>query len=520
MEENITRMEENITRMEENINGMEETKMDGFSAEQIFSGITGYTYDDLIIHPGYIDFPSNDVDFSTMLTKRIALKTPIVSSPMDTVTESKMAINLALQGGIGIIHSNNTIDYQVKEVKKVKKYNNGFIMDPVVVSVNNTIEDLLKLQEEYGFSGFPVTVDGNLGSELVGFVSKRDFDFIEDVYVEIGDIMSSKLVCASDTYELEKCYDILKEYKINQLPVIDKDKNLIALVSRKDMNRHKTFPLASKNPETAQLRVGASITTHRSDRERADRLVNEAGVDVIVIDSSQGNSSYQVEMLRYLKQYHPRVDVIAGNVVNVEQAKTLVANGCDGIRVGMGIGSICTTQTVCGVGRPQASAIYNVAKYCKNYNVPVIADGGISNSGHIMKALSVGACCVMLGSLLAGTDESPSEYTYKDGVKLKKYRGMGSIDAMNKNSARRYLASKNGVKVAQGVVGSVSCKGSVHEFIPHLIQGVKHGFQNIGTKTIPDLRQSLYTGLLRFEVRSVSAIMEGNVHHLYSFEDN
>ena len=492
--------------------------MDGFSANKIFESINGYTYDDLILHPGYIDFSIDKISLKTKLTKNITLNTPIISSPMDTVTESKMAISLALQGGIGIIHSNNTIEEQVKQVKTVKKYNNNFILDPVIVSENNTLGDLLKIQKECNFSGFPVTTDGKLDSKLVGFVSKRDFDFIENEDILVSKIMTKDLVYAKDGCSLEEAYEILKKNKVNQLPIIDENDKLVSLISRKDLHRNETYPLASKNTKTNQLLVGATVTTHKSDTERVDKLV-DGKVDVIVIDSSQGNSLYQIEMLKYIKNTYPKIDVICGNVVTKEQAMNLIKNGCDALRVGMGIGSICTTQTVCGVGRPQASAVYNVAKYCSKYGVPIIADGGISNSGHIVKALSLGASTVILGSLLAGVDESPGECIYKDGMKLKKYRGMGSLDAMKKNSSRRrYLSDNKLVRVAQGVTGSVSSKGSITEFIPHLLQGVKHGFQNIGSKTIGDVHKALYEENLRFEVRSFSAQMEGNIHHLYNYE--
>ena len=495
--------------------------MDGSSAQTIFKSEYGYTYDDMILLPRYIDFSSKDINLKTKLTKKISLNIPIVSSPMDTVTESKMAIGIALEGGIGIIHSNKSIDEQLKEVQTVKRYNNGFILNPVVVSKDSTIEEIENIQDEYGFSGFPVTENGKIGSKLVGFVSARDFDFIQNKSEIVENIMTTELITAKEGCSLKEAYHILTENKVSRLPIINENGELISLISRKDLRINKDYPLASKNNETNQLLVGAAISTHNSDKEKADILVSQGNADIIVVDSSQGNSLFQIEMVKYLKEKYPQLEVIGGNVVTKEQADNLIQAGVDGLRVGMGIGSICTTQNMCGVGRSQASAIYNVAKYARNFNVPIIADGGVSNSGHIVKALSLGASCVMLGSLLAGTDESPGEFVFKDGMKLKKYRGMGSLDAMKNNSSRRYLyEKKSSVLVPQGVSGTVSSKGSVHSFVPHLMQGVKHGFQNLGVKDIVNLHSSLYDERLRFEVRSVASQLEGNVHHLYSWDES
>ena len=495
--------------------------MDGNSAHSIFKNKYGYTYDDLIILPNYIDFPNSDISLKTNLTKNISLSIPIVSSPMDTVTEAKMAINLALEGGIGIIHCNNTIEEQLKEVKTVKKFNNGFILNPVVVSKDDTIEDIDTIREECGFSGFPITENGKIGSKLVGFVSNRDIDFIKDKNEIIENVMTTDLTTAKEGCSLGEAYEILKKNKVSRLPIVNNNGDLVSLISRKDLRINKDYPLATKDVKTNQLLVGAAITTHEKDKNRADRLITEGKVDIIVIDSSQGNSSFQITMLKYLKEKYPHVDIIGGNVVTRDQAINLIESGVDGLRVGMGIGSICTTQNMCGIGRAQASAVYNVADCASDNDVPIIADGGISNSGHIVKALSLGASCVMLGSLLAGTDESAGEFVYKDGAKLKKYRGMGSLDAMKKNSSRRYLYEKKAqISVPQGVSGTVSSKGSVHTFVPHLIQGVKHGLQNVGVKTIDNLHEELYGKDLRFEIRTVASQLEGNVHHLYTWDES
>jgi IMP dehydrogenase len=492
--------------------------MNGAFAKDIFSNHYGFTYDDLIILPGYISFSIDDVSLKTELTNKIKLHTPIISSPMDTVTESEMAINLALQGGLGIIHCNNSIESQVEEVKKVKKYNNGFIMSPIVLSKTQTIQDVLDIQHEYGFSGFPVTENGKIGSKLVGFVSERDYDFIEDKCISVEQIMTKELIVGTQTssFSLSEAYNILKQNKVSRLPIIDEEGNLISLISRKDQKKGRDYPFSTKDPITNQLLVGAAITTHPRDQPRIKQLIEEANVDLIAIDASQGNSIYQIETIQKIKQEYPCMDIMAGNVVTSDQAKNLIEAGADIIRVGMGIGSICTTQNICGVGRPQASAIYDVYQECKKLNIPIIADGGISNSGHIVKALNLGASAVMLGSLLAGTDESAGETVYKDGIKLKKYRGMGSVEAMKNNSARRYNV-KNSIYIPQGVVGSVSSKGSLNDFIPYLIQGVKHGFQNIGIKNIIHAHQ--HTNITKYQIRSVSAQLEGNIHNLFDYKE-
>ena len=493
--------------------------MNGINADEIFSGKNGYTYDDIILLPGFIDFQMNDINLECKLTEKISLKTPIVSSPMDTVTESNMAINIALQGGLGIIHCNNTISEQLEHVKKVKRYNNGFILDPIVLNPDQTVKKILEIQEECGFSGFPITNNGKMGGKLVGFVSKRDFDFIDDKTTKIKDIMTTDLVTGKWDFSLEQSYNILKENKVSRLPILNDRGDLCALVSRKDQKKSRDFPLATKDPRTNQLIVGGAVTTHLKDRERIDTLVVDGNVDILVIDASQGNSIYQLDTIKYIKDNYPNVGIVGGNVVTKKQAEKLIEAGVDALREGMGVGSICTTQNVCGVGRSQANAIFEVSEFCKEKGVSVIADGGISNSGHIVKALVLGASFVMLGSLLAGTDESCGEYVYRDGIKLKKYRGMGSIEAMKKNSSRRYQSEKESVSVAQGVNGIVSSKGSIHSYIPHLIQGVKHGFQNIGAISIEKAHSLQKSGEISLEIRSLASQLEGNVHNLFEYNN-
>jgi IMP dehydrogenase len=496
---------------------------DGHSALEIFEGAesrTGYTYDDLICLPGHITFSVNEVALESKLTRRIRLRTPIVSSPMDTVTESPMAVAMALEGGIGVIHTNMTVEAQVAEVMRVKKFKNGFILDPVCIPPTMQLSELDRLRQQCGFTGFPVTEDGRMGSRLLGLVTKRDTDFVQDRdSIRVNSIMTrlDKLVTAEEGHELKSYYTILRESKKGKLPIISKEKRLVALVSRSDLQKNAEFPLATKD-RLGSLCVAAAVGTRASDRDRVGALV-AAGVDAVIVDSSQGDSVFQHEMVRWMKQEFPELQVIAGNVVTKRQAKNLIDCGADALRVGMGIGSICTTQEVCACGRAQASAVYNVAKYAKAHGVPIIADGGISSPGHIVKALALGAGAAMCGSLLAGTEEAPGEYFYADnGIRLKRYRGMGSIDAMKKGSDDRYFGTTSTVKVAQGVSGTVQDKGSIHRYVPYLVQGVRHGMQDLGCQSVVDMQAKLYAGQSRFELRSAAAQREGGVHGLHSFE--
>ena len=486
-----------------------------YSAQNIFFDGKGYTYDDFVILPGYIDFSAHDVQLTSRLTRNITLNTPFVASPMDTVTEADMAIAMALMGGVGIIHNNLSIEQQVEQVEMVKRFRNGFILKPMVMSPDNIIEDIDTMKKVYGFSGVPITEDGFLGSKLVGTVTKTDVDLEADRSIPLSEIMNTKLVTAREGCSLDEAYTILRKNKCSLLPIVNDNYELVALIARKDLTKNKDFPLATKNKTTEQLLVGAAVGTRERDRDRVDALV-AAGVDVIVIDTAQGNSIYEIEMLRYIKKNYPKVDVIAGNVVTAAQAKQLIDNGADGLRIGMGVGSICITQEVMAVGRSQATAVYQVARLAKKYDIPVIADGGIRNSGHIIRALSLGADTVMMGSLFAGTEESPGGYFLQDGIRVKKYRGMGSLEAMAKNSGDRYLAEDGAIKVPQGVVGTVVDKGSVYKLVPFLVKSLQYAMQDIGATTIPNLHVAMYDGNVRFELRSHAAQKEGNVHSLHS----
>jgi IMP dehydrogenase len=493
---------------------------DGHSAEGIFkSGVVGYTYDDLICLPGRIDFTVTDVVLESRFTREIRLKTPIVSSPMDTVTESDMAIGMALQGGIGVIHTNLPAEQQAAEVSKVKRFRSGFIMKPFCISPDISVAELDAIQAKVGFKAFPVTSDGEMGSKLEGIITKRDAMFVESRHnTSISTVMTKvgELVTAEEGVELKQAYDILKRAKKGYVPILNKQGNLVALIAASDIRKEDQFPFATKDHK-GRLMVACAVGTRPEDRDRIGMLV-KAGVDAVVVDSSQGDSHFQRDMLKWMRGAFPKLQIIGGNVVTRAQAKHLIDCGVDALRVGMGIGSICTTQEVCACGRAQASAVYCVAKIAKQYGIPIIADGGISSPGHIVKALCMGASTVMCGSLLAGTKETPGEYFFADGVRLKRYRGMGSIDAMKKGSDDRYFGTKTTVKVAQGVSGAVQDKGPIDAYIPYLTQGMKHGMQDIGCQSLEKLHVELYEGKLRFEIRSPAAQREGGVHGLHSFE--
>jgi IMP dehydrogenase len=477
----------------------------------------GLTYDDFIILPGYIKSSLADVSLETKLTRGLTIKTPLVSSPMDTVTESRMAIHMALLGGIGIIHYNNTVAEQAEEIRKTKRFENGFITDPVVLSPEHRISDVDAIKVRYGFSGIPITADGTPRGRLIGIVTGRDIDFEPDRTRKLREVMTTNLVTAPVGITLAEGNRILRASKKGKLPVVDSKGNLVCLMSRTDLRKNQDFPLASKDA-SKQLLVGAAVGTHEEDRERLEAVVG-AGADVIVFDSAQGYSVFQVEMIKWAKRKHPDLQVVAGNVVTPDQCKGLIEAGAEAIRVGMGAGSICITQETVAVGRSQASAVYFCSEYSRTQGVPVIADGGISSIGDIAKALAVGASTVMMGSLLAGTEEAPGEYFYEGGVKVKRYRGMGSPEAMTARGAKRYMDGDESIKVAQGVSGTVVDKGSVVDYVPYLLQGLRSAVQDVGCGSIRELHQSVPDGGVRFEKRTPSARVEGGVHSLHSFQE-
>ncbi|PWN41047.1 putative inosine 5`-monophosphate dehydrogenase [Ceraceosorus guamensis] len=500
---------------------------DGLSMDELIDSRQhgGLTYNDFLVLPGYIDFPASAASLKTKVTRNVTLNTPFLSSPMDTVTETDMAIAMGLMGGMGVIHNNLSAEEQAEMVRKVKMYENGFITEPLCLSPNAKVGDVLDIKQRLGFGGVPITDTGKIRGKLLGIVTARDVQFRRPD-VSVTEVMTVDLVTARQGITLEEANTILRDSKKGKLPILDEAGNLVSLLARSDLLKNQNFPLASKRPESKQLYCAAAVGTRPSDRERLSLLV-DAGLDVVILDSSQGNSVFQVEMIRWIKSTYPHIDVIAGNVVTREQAATLIAAGADGLRVGMGSGSICITQEVMAVGRPQGTAVHAVAEFANRFGVPVIADGGISNVGHIAKALSLGASAIMAGGLFAGTTEAPGDYVYRDGKRFKAYSGMGSLTSMarktnkisGENAAtQRYFSEEDTVKVAQGVTGQVTDKGSVLPFINYLYTALQHSFQDMGVQSLDQLRNNVKVGTLRFELRTASAQLEGGVHGLSSYE--
>ncbi|KAJ9636312.1 inosine-5'-monophosphate dehydrogenase [Coniosporium tulheliwenetii] len=482
---------------------------DGIDVKTLIDSEThgGLTYNDFLILPGYIGFAASQVTLDTPVTKRITLKTPFVSSPMDTVTEHNMAIHMALLGGLGVIHHNCSAEEQAEMVRKVKRFENGFILDPIVISPKTTVGEAKALKEKWGFGGFPVTARRHN--------HPRDIQFHADLDDPVTAVMSTDLVTAPEGVDLLEANSILSKSKKGKLPIVDSNFNLVALLSRSDLMKNLHYPLASKLPHSKQLIAAAAIGTRPDDKLRLQKLV-DAGLDIVVLDSSQGNSMYQIDMVKFIKSTYPALDVIGGNVVTREQAASLIAAGVDGLRIGMGSGSACITQEVMAVGRPQAASVYNVTSFAARFGVPCIADGGIQNVGHIVKGLALGATTVMMGGLLAGTTESPGQYfVSREGKLVKAYRGMGSIDAMEDKKAG---GGGKDAKASNAGTASVQDRGSVTRFVPYLMAGVQHSLQDIGVKSISELRKGVAEGRVRFEVRTVSAQAEGGVHGLESFD--
>ncbi len=447
-----------------------------------------YTFDDLLLVPQYSEVLPHEVDVSTWLTKKIRLNIPIVSAAMDTVTESRLAIALAREGGIGIIHRNLSIEEQAQEVEKVKKSESGMILQPVTVKPDTTVKQALEIMERYRISGVPVVSDG---AKLVGILTNRDLRFIKptDYDKPVSLFMTSEnLVVAQERVTLEEATEILQKHKVEKLPIVDKEGRLVGLITIKDITKRRKYPNACKD-ELGRLRVGAAVGTGPDTMERVSSLVS-AGVDVVAVDTAHGYSKRVIETVETIKSHHPDLQVIAGNVATREATFDLIKAGADAVKVGVGPGSICTTRIVAGVGVPQLTAVRWAYEAAKDYGVPIIADGGIKYSGDIVKALAMGASSVMLGNLLAGTEESPGETVYYQGRAYKVYRGMGSLGAMmSRRSADRYGQEKLEKFVPEGIEGRVPYRGRLSDVIYQLVGGLRSGMGYVGARDLEELRQ-------------------------------
>ncbi len=443
----------------------------------------GLTYDDVLLVPGYSEVLPNTVDIRSKFSRNITLNTPIISAAMDTVTEASMAISMAREGGIGVLHKNMSIAEQALEVKKVKRSEAGMILEPVTIQPEATVLDANNLMAEYKIGGIPVT---NTSGLLVGIVTNRDLRFEKNNQRKISEIMTSEdLITVGEGTSLKEAEVILQDNKVEKLPVVNKDNKLVGLITFRDIIKVRENPDANKD-QYGRLRVAAAIGVTADCLERVDALVEE-GVDAVVLDSAHGHSINILNKLKEVKAVHPNLDVIAGNIVTAEAAKDLVAAGADGVKVGIGPGSICTTRVVAGVGYPQLSAVMNVAEALDGTGVPVIADGGVRYTGDIPKAIAAGADSVMLGSLLAGTKEAPGEVIIFNGRRFKSYRGMGSVEAMKKGSKDRYFQGKeedNLKLVPEGIEGRVPYKGELFATMHQFIGGLRAGMGYCGAATI------------------------------------
>lgn len=467
----------------------------------------GLTYDDVLMVPAYSDVLPREVDITTKFTKKITLKTPIVSAAMDTVTESKLAIAIAHEGGIGVLHKNMTIEQQAEKVRIVKRSESGMIQDPVTLSVDANVGDALELMKKHKIGGIPVVDKAN---KLVGIVTNRDLRFQKEVNLAIKEVMTSdNIITTKEGTNLETAREILQQYKIEKLPVVNDNNELMGLITYKDITKVKLKPNASKD-EYGRLRVAAGVGVTNDVMERIEAL-NNACVDAIIIDTAHGHSRGVIETLKKVKQQYPDLQVVVGNIATKEAALALVEAGADAVKVGIGPGSICTTRIIAGVGVPQLSAVMMVAEGLKGTGVPLIADGGIRFTGDIVKAISAGADTIMAGSLFAGVDESPGETIIYEGRKFKAYRGMGSIEAMQKGSKDRYFqdAEDDIAKlVPEGISGRVPYKGFLSEVIYQMIGGLKAGMGYCGAKNINALKAAKFIRI------STAGMNESHPHNI------
>ena len=453
----------------------------------------GLTFDDVLLVPAYSEVLPREVDLHCRFSRNICLNIPIVSAAMDTVTEATMAIALAREGGIGVIHKNMTIQEQAAQVRRVKRAENGMIMDPVTIHKDQTVGDALQMMSDNHIGGIPV-VDKN--GKLVGIVTNRDVRFITDMTLLIKDVMTSRnlVTVPNDKTDREYVKRVLQENKVEKLPVIDKDGRIVGLITYKDITKEQIHPNACKDSK-GRLRTAAGVGITDDALERVAALVAE-GVDAVVLDSAHGHSKGVISKLKEIKKAFPDLDVVVGNVATAKAAKDLVKAGADGIKVGIGPGSICTTRIVAGVGVPQLSAIYEVACALKGTGIPMIADGGLRYSGDIVKALAAGGDCVMCGSMFAGTEEAPGETIIYNGRKFKTYRGMGSLDAMAAGSKDRYFQDKETQAkklVPEGIVGRVPYKGTLEETVYQLIGGLRSGMGYCGAHNLEELKKAKFT---------------------------
>ncbi|SHF48857.1 IMP dehydrogenase [Caloramator proteoclasticus] len=464
-----------------------------------------YTFDDVLLVPQKSDVLPKDVEVSTYLTKKIKLNIPLMSAGMDTVTESKMAIAMAREGGIGIIHKNMSIEEQALEVDKVKRSEHGVITDPFFLSPEHTIEDADRLMARYRISGVPIVE----GGRLVGIITNRDIRFEKDYSRRISEVMTKdNLITAPVGTSLKEAEEILRRHKIEKLPLVDENYALKGLITIKDIEKAVKFPNSAKD-EKGRLLVGAAVgvTVDTMDRVKA---LYEAGVDVIVVDTAHGHSKGVIDMVYRIKNAYPELQVIGGNVATIEATRDLILAGADCVKVGIGPGSICTTRVVAGVGVPQLTAVMDCAEEADKYGIPIIADGGIKYSGDIVKALAAGASVVMMGSLLAGCEESPGEEEIYQGRRFKVYRGMGSIAAMQKGSKDRYFQQDNKKLVPEGVEGRVAYKGPVADTLYQLVGGLRAGMGYCGARNIEELKQKAV-----FVVQTSAGLRESHPHDIY-----
>jgi len=467
----------------------------------------GLTYDDVLLIPAYSEVLPRDVDTSTQLTKKIRLNIPLVSAAMDTVTEAELAIALAQAGGIGILHKNMSIRAQANEVRKVKRSESGMIQDPVTLNERALVKDAFNIMKENKIGGIPIVDSAN---KLVGIVTNRDLRFQKDMERPISELMTrDNLVVAPIGTNLVKAEEILQNYKIEKLPVVDNDGTLVGLITFKDIQKFRHFPNAAKD-EHGRLLVGAAVGVAADNIERVSELV-KAGVDVVTVDTAHGHSKGVIDMIKNVKRLYPELQVIAGNIATAEAAIALADAGADAVKVGIGPGSICTTRIVAGVGVPQLYAVFECAKALKDRKIPVIADGGIKQTGDIVKAIAAGASTIMAGSLFAGVEESPGETIIYEGRKFKSYRGMGSVDAMAKGSKDRYFQDETDVVtklVPEGIVGRVPYKGTLAEIVYQYIGGLRAGMHYCGAASIDRLQEAKFVKI------SAASMRESHPHDI------